>query len=571
MTPTSGSGSAADRQATARHTLDRVNEGLQSGKTAGIAEIIQLVHALSANALDISVQELAELIEKDVTVTAKVLSAANQLGYNPAAQHVTTISEAIQTIGFNKVRMLAMSLMLMETAERTQSDAERREASMLAVTSGIVAQAWAEQSGRGNAEQAFVCASLRNFGKLILTTFLMEDYRRAQDLAGNLGDGDAAYRAVLGLTPLELGYELLKSANLPPPLLQTLRTFNPKMLETAVLDPQTELLVAAEFSVRLCELSMNANISPENYQREIEALCGRFQKHLGVTKELVGEFLERAHTKMASFGHAFGMAELGREVGQRFEARREGRMLAPRAATPPPPVDAATPAGPASAASAAGTPAGARPPGAAPESLPAGAKEPSAVAGDALLDPAATAGADPGGGVKRELGEVLQETIARVGEMIARPDLKPEDVAQAVTDALRLGWEADEVVVLLERGKGSYAVLAGSGERWRNAKLKMSFKREERNVLGVAVTRCEPVLIHDATDPKIAPYLPPWLRGGLELVACAIVPGGDEKSSHSVVFGGWRVKRKVHLTASETRSIRALLGLVVTARRLSGG
>lgn len=555
---------AVSSETRAQQTLRRVAEGLEGGNVAGIAEIVKLVEALAANAVNISVQELAELIEKDVVVTAKVISAANTLGYNPSGVEVSSIQQAIQVIGFSKIRMLAMSLLLMENAERSHGADAQRETATLALTSGMLAQSWAEQQGKGNAEQAFLCASLRNFGRLLMAALLPDDDRQARLEAEQLGDPDAAYRTVFGLTPLELGYELLKSSNLPEPLLQGLRQFSPEVLDAAVLNPGDELLVISEFSVRISKLVLQPNLTPSQYAEQSQDLVRQFGKHLHLDAVVLKGMFERAEQRMSAFGQAFGLQTMSRSVTGRLSARRQGKPVpgapspAPAGAIPDGDTTSVAPVG--GRASDQGTDS--------PSSAEAAGRRPGSVEPDSLETQAATPTELPP--VRRPLIDVLNETVARCAEHLGQPVVREDQVAETIAKSLAAGWGADEIIILAERGKGSFACVAGAGSRWREFRQKTGFRRDERNVLGVAAARCEPVLIHDAADPKIDPYLPTWLKAGLGLYSCVIVPGGDAKASHSVLFAGWRVRQKLSLGTDELRSMRALLGMVLTARRLAG-
>lgn len=557
---------ASPQEARARQTLERVASGLAGGGVAGMAEIVKLVEALAANSSHITVSEMAELIEKDVVVSSKVISAANTLGYNPSGVEVSSISQAIHVIGFSKIRMLAMSLLLMENAERSLSASAQRETATLALTSGMMAQAWAEGQGRGDAEQAFLCASLRNFGRLLMTALMADDYRLAQTEAAALGDPDAGYRAVFGVTPLELGYELLKSANLPESLLLGLRQFTPQMLEAAVLDPSTELLVASEFAVRLSQLVLQPSLSPTAYADQSRALMRQFGKHLNLDAESLRGVFERAEQRMSAFGQAFGLQAMSRGVTAKVAARRQGK---PAQSSESPLVT--VPEQERGNTSAVVPEVGAL--GAAPAQIGEAGPAGGALSGTEIVEgsaapPVVTLVALPV--ERRPLIEVLHETVAKCAELLGQPVVSEEMLATPIATALREGWGADEVVILLERGKGTFATVAGAGARWREFRNKLGFRRDERNVLGVSAARCEPVLIHDAADPKIDPYLPAWLKTGLQLYSCIIIPGGTPPAAHSVVFAGWRVRQKVQLSTEETRSIRALLGMIITARRLSG-
>jgi len=67
---------------------------------ACLPEIVKLMRTLSRNSSEVSVPELAEVIQKDPIIFSKVLAAANTLGYNPGRVSVTTVDQAVHIIGY---------------------------------------------------------------------------------------------------------------------------------------------------------------------------------------------------------------------------------------------------------------------------------------------------------------------------------------------------------------------------------------------------------------------------------------------------------------------------------------
>ncbi|HQF40494.1 MAG TPA: HDOD domain-containing protein [Opitutaceae bacterium] len=120
----------------ASQTIARIQQALRSNEAASLPEVIKLIEELSDRAFSISVQELADLISRDTMVTAKVIQAANTFGYNPFGHTVTTVTQAIHVVGFNKIRNLALSMLLIEKAlHGSQPEALRESAALSAVTS----------------------------------------------------------------------------------------------------------------------------------------------------------------------------------------------------------------------------------------------------------------------------------------------------------------------------------------------------------------------------------------------------------------------------------------------------
>ena len=96
----------------AERTLQRATAALRSGPVACLPEIVKLLGTLSANSVEVSVTELADVIQKDPVILSKVIGAANTYGYNPTGVPVTTVTQAVHVIGYERIRTLAMSLVV---------------------------------------------------------------------------------------------------------------------------------------------------------------------------------------------------------------------------------------------------------------------------------------------------------------------------------------------------------------------------------------------------------------------------------------------------------------------------
>ena len=77
----------------------------------------------------------------------------------------------------------------------------------------MIEQAMAERDELAADTLAFICAALRSYGQLLLSTFLIQDYREALQLAAQM-PADRAFRLTFGLTPLEVSQRILGEVNL---------------------------------------------------------------------------------------------------------------------------------------------------------------------------------------------------------------------------------------------------------------------------------------------------------------------------------------------------------------------
>ena len=66
----------------AKQTISTIERSLDNKQSTAINEIIQIIQELASKAFSISIPELSQLIGRDTTITERVISAANTLGFN---------------------------------------------------------------------------------------------------------------------------------------------------------------------------------------------------------------------------------------------------------------------------------------------------------------------------------------------------------------------------------------------------------------------------------------------------------------------------------------------------------
>ncbi len=563
----------------AQQTIKRVSDGLEAGEAAGLTEIVELIQQLSGQALNTSVQELAALIGKDVIVTAKVITAANTMGYNPTGVEISTISQAIHVIGFNKIRQLAVSLLLIENAERTLNPTEKREIAALALCSGLLAESVMEKHGTNNPEHAFICASLRNYGRILMTTFMIEEYRRARSLAMQEGASeDQAFNKVFGLTPLELGYHLLESAHLPEPILKSMRALPPDAIRRAAQFPDVELLLLADLSVKLCESALRTDLSAEEFEKNTRTLATRTGRVFGLDADGLLNALGETGNLLNVFANTFGLKALTGSLGPRLRNRvarkdPEGFMPLTRLSTGEtnPTLIANAKAEPAAAPKpAAPTPAHGdktTPPTAA---QPASAKPPATP--PAVASPAATptpAPEEPAASSEVTFQRAFDAGIDQLASLLGDEPVDMDKVFRVVLQAAMDGFTSTEGMLFVrDRASLPYSAQYGKGPAFDAIRRQPMVRESDRNVCGIALQRLEDVFINDASDAKILIHLPPWLKGS-NLASFVLLPIHEGKRPFALLIAGWPEKKSMGFTVGQIRQVRSLLKLVGTAHRLA--
>src|SRR5688572_2682845 len=293
-----------DASTLAAQTMERARTAMQTARIASLPEVVKLLRAMSGNSQQVSVIELAEVIQGDPLVTAKVISAANMLAYNPNGAEVTSVTQAIHVIGYERIRTLAMSLMLAEQVSRTHSPDAQREYAAQSLMSGCIAQKLAAGRAMLDKQQAFICASLRNFGQIVLTSCMAEEFQQLRKESGGEPDDDG-YRKVFGLTPLELGHQLLDAANLPEEILCTLRAIPPEAFGVLEQKPEDQMRALTEFAGELAALTLDPRSDPADFPAKSRALARRYEQALPGLHEEIHPLMDSASEQMSTIIRTF--------------------------------------------------------------------------------------------------------------------------------------------------------------------------------------------------------------------------------------------------------------------------
>lgn len=200
----------AERSIGLQSWIDRLNQA----ELPALASVVQDLHRLS-QAEKASVQQLADLLLRDASLTAKVLRVGNSVYYNPSQESIRTISRAIVLIGFDNVRLIGMSVSLIDSL---LTRVPREQLQMLLARSfhaAVQARNIAGYVLTRHQEEVFIAALLHKVGEL---AFWACGGEQADELADALAqpnvDVDEAVREVLGTSFRQLTQGLVKSWNL---------------------------------------------------------------------------------------------------------------------------------------------------------------------------------------------------------------------------------------------------------------------------------------------------------------------------------------------------------------------
>jgi len=144
--------------------LQKIKEGYVLPLFSPVA--IRLIELASSETA--SVNDLADLMEKDPSLAVRTLSLANAALFRNA-EPITTIKNAAMKIGFNQIRIMALTLSLRDTFPMGKvGPMDYEEFWRASLYRAIIAKGLARTSGKCNPEEAFVGALTLEIGLLII-------------------------------------------------------------------------------------------------------------------------------------------------------------------------------------------------------------------------------------------------------------------------------------------------------------------------------------------------------------------------------------------------------------------
>jgi len=184
---------------------------------------LEIVDALKTE--EVSIQQVARIIAKDVGMTAKILQLVNSAFFG-LRRRVDDLSRAISLLGFDTIKSLVLSLHVFSQCEQTTL---RKYALHTlwdhSFATGACARLIArlEKQAQDTIDAAMTAGMLHDCGKLALATNLPELYGQAVTLAQNQNlPAWEAERATFGATHAEVGAYLLGIWGLPNTIVEAL-------------------------------------------------------------------------------------------------------------------------------------------------------------------------------------------------------------------------------------------------------------------------------------------------------------------------------------------------------------
>ncbi len=254
-----------------------------------LSNIITEINQIVASESD-SANKLARVILQDFALTNKLLRLVNTVSYGQFGGNISTISKAVVIMGFETVRNIAMSLIMLEFMQNKPLAHQLKDEVIAAFFAGVVAAQLAVGRNIRDAEELMICAMFQNLGRMLVTYYFFEESQEiAKFIEQGLTEEQAAIK-VLGLTYNEIGIGVARSWSFPKRLLDGMEKLPQG---EPVKKPRTEaehMKAAVNMANELCVIA--AATATQEKSQALNRLRLRYQEAIDISERKLNDALE---------------------------------------------------------------------------------------------------------------------------------------------------------------------------------------------------------------------------------------------------------------------------------------
>lgn len=268
--------------------------------------LIKVLEAVSSD--ETSPDQIANIILKDPSLTAKVLKMANSSYYCRNAA-IKTVHQGIRVMGANAIKCIALSVSVFTPPRPGSGISEDtlRHFYFHCIGVGLLARKMAQKVGHKNPEEAFVAGLLHDLGKLYILNAHPDHYARVLRMEESGEDVIEAERKVFDVDHAELGSVIANRWNLPADLQRIIRSHHHLQQESK--DDITLTVVKLANVVARNIQAPNLKIIERN-----SAFVNELANQLGLTRDFMdGLAFELLDETIAAAG------QIGIDVGNQTE------------------------------------------------------------------------------------------------------------------------------------------------------------------------------------------------------------------------------------------------------------
>lgn len=521
------------------------------GDFPGLSGVAARILNLSSSDRE-SVASLTNEILKDVGLTQRLLRLVNSVHY-ARGQTIRTVSRAVSLVGFNGIRNLTLSLVLLEHMRDGAHAARVRDEFLRALVAGTIARELAARHGDG--EEAFIAAMFQHLGRMLAEYYFPEEAARVRNrvASGLAASENLASAHELGVSYLQLALKVVRLWGLPDIVLHAQRSLS----DTPPLStpPADERL---QWTARTAHEAVRILIeeAPQAQASQLRQTCERFAPALGTDAATAQKAVARAREAFGDLAQALGV-----EVEAGSSAARLLRAVAQPHAMPAPGV-VETPGSDAPAMTVPG----------ALEPAPYMDTEPVESDSELAPDEALVAAADERQRALETLTSGIQDVISAMVE-----EHRLVDVLRMVLETMLRAMEFDRVVFCMRDSRtdtltGRVGLGQGVEPLVRLFQVSLAGTAPSRDLFAAVCAKGVDTLIQNSAEIRVRERLPAWYRDSVDAPAFLLMPLRQGGAPFGLIYADRLAQRPpLAIGDRELALLRTLRNQAVLAFRQSRG
>ncbi len=487
-----------------------------------------------ANSDTESVNSVTNEILKDVALTNKLLRMVNSAHYAHRGS-INTVSRAVNLVGFNGIRNMALSLVLLEHMQDKAHAGQLKEEFLRSLMAGSIGGELCP--GAGESEEASIGAMFQNLGRLLVQFYFPEEASQVRKMVQSTREPvseSAASAQVLGLTFEELGLGIAKAWGLPLSMQRCMRKPTGGVPSKAPADYDERMRWIALAANEIADVLLHS--APKDVDARVQAVTRKYVSALGVGSKAVQAATTAARQKLI-------------ELAAAMEIRVSPGSAAANLLSMP--------------------------------TLPSGKDDEEggvqeADSGLAAFALQATTTTLPGGNSfaapkDTSVTETLTAGIQDITNAMVE-DFKLTDVLRMILETMIRALHFDHIIFCMRDAKtetmtGRFGL--GQGVEVFAKGFKVPLKSSSPDLFTAVCQKGTDTLISDATEPRLAQRLPDWYRKGLNAHTFLLLPLMIKGAPFGLIYADKKNRGSLELDEKELALLRTLRNQAVMAFKQS--
>ncbi len=487
-----------------------------------------------ANSDTESVNSVTNEILKDVALTNKLLRMVNSAQYAHQGS-INTVSRAVNLVGFNGIRNMALSLVLLEHMQDKAHASQLKEEFLRSLMAGAIGGELCPLSKEG--EEAFIGAMFQNLGRLLVQFYFPEEASQIRMQVQSTREPvteEAASASVLGLTFEELGLGIAKAWGLPQSMQRCMRKPSGAVPAKTPSDSAERIRWIALAANEIADVLLRSEA--KDVDVHIQAVTRKYSAALGVGSKDVQTATTVARKKLI-------------ELAVAMDIRVQPGSAAARLLNMP---SAAATKDPASKANEKENGLGAF------ELHATNTASPTEQAGSQL-------------GKQSQVTAILTAGIQDITNAMVE-DFKLTDVLRMILETMFRAMEFDHIIFCMRDAKtetmtGRFGL--GNGVEPLVKGFKVPLKAATPDLFAIVCAKGTDTMISDATETRIMQRLPAWYRTGLNAPTFLLLPLMIKAAPFGLIYADKKVRGALELDEKELALLRTLRNQAVMAFKQS--